>query len=706
MSSAGAPSTPEERKEWRWALVLFVSLLALSMWLTSRGWDNGNLPGHEFRQTQTALSALFIQRENNFSPAYPTPILGAPWSAPMEFPLYQWMVVGLSNLTDLPLVQAGRAVSAFWLYVAVAALWPLLGRLGLSRPRRLTVMGLVLTCPLYVFYARGFLIETTELAFALWFLAAFTRYMAGDRLRWLPLVSALGVLAGLVKVTTFMVILIPAGWLTVLEMYRARSGGWWASLQAGLWGVAAILLPVLATVQWTFYADAVKSANLSAQFLRSGNMTTFNFGTAENRFAAETLAGHWRNLTQSIASPLLLLTGLALALTVARSRWRPILFCVVCYALPLVIFPTLYAWHDYYSVANAVLLLVGLGLAVSALFDGRRPWIAWLVILALHFSQLWIYRTNYLPMQMAVSPGGSDMTKAVRLMSNPDESIIVAGFDWDSAVAFYSQRKALMIRMGMERDWFYLHDAFKAQRGQNFTIFIGRGNHREDSDLIRLLGEYFQIDPRPLFRWQDTTVYVRTDRRGVMADALRRHREQLQTVELDPSTANEDFVIVDREMRTDALLQVDQEIMSLFQPRPWKFYHQFGSGFAEEEGRKVLLVHPNSRLWFQEPKGAVVIRLECCLMANAYADSVPAPDRSDGVEFYIEREKTDGTRERLASLLLEPATKPGDRGFHVLEVPAWIGEGESVVIGNNAGPRGSMARDWAAISSIRIRPAN
>lgn len=693
-----------DRREWRIAAALFCLLLVLSGWVISRGWTNGNLPGHEFRQTQTALSALFIQRDGHYALAYPTPILGAPWAVPMEFPLYQWMVVALSNQTGWPIIQAGRAVSAFWLYVAVAALWPLLGRLGLAPARRLVAMGFVLTCPLYIFYARAFMIETFELALGLWFLAAFARYISGSYLRWLPVVAALGVLAGIVKVTTFIVLLVPAGYLTLLEMQRARKQGWWPAVQPGLWGVAAILLPVVATVWWTRYADAAKTLNFSAHFLRSDATREFIFGTADNRFAADTLAGHWRNLTQSIAAPALLVTALVLALTLARSRWRQIVFCVVCYALPLVIFPTLYSWHDYYSIANAVLLLAGLGVAVGSLLDLRQQWLAWLVLIALHGAQIWMHHEKYLPMQVNPSPGGSDMTKAVRMMTDPDESMIVAGFDWDSSIAFYAQRKAFMIRRGMEQDWTYLHQAFKSQQGQRFTVFVGRGKHRDDPTLLKLLDEYFQIDPRPLFRWQDTTVYGRRDRRAVMVDALRRAGDKLYLVFLDPETNSEDFSIVNREVRTDALLLEQQAIMKLFQPHPWKFYHQFGSAFAEEKGRKVLLAHPNTRMWFQGAKGVNIVRVEFCVLAGAYSDDVAPSDRSDGVEFYLEREGGDGTRERLSAIYLNPAKNPADRGFHVLEVPVWLGEGQSVIVGNNAGPNNSLARDWAAFASIRITP--
>lgn len=68
---------------------IFAAALCFHAWGTTRGWYQPNLMGMEFRQTQTAMSALFIQREHNFSLAYPTPVVGAPWSIPLEFPLYQ-----------------------------------------------------------------------------------------------------------------------------------------------------------------------------------------------------------------------------------------------------------------------------------------------------------------------------------------------------------------------------------------------------------------------------------------------------------------------------------------------------------------------------------------------------------------------------------------------------------------------------------------
>src|SRR5688572_3944966 len=129
--------------------LLFAALLVFSAWGISVGWKNLSLPGCEFRQAQTALSALFIQRDRDFSLAYPTPVLGKPWSVPMEFPLYQWTVVLLSDATDMSLTSAGRTVSAVCFYLSLPAFYLLLARLGLNGTQRLLGLGFILTCPLY-----------------------------------------------------------------------------------------------------------------------------------------------------------------------------------------------------------------------------------------------------------------------------------------------------------------------------------------------------------------------------------------------------------------------------------------------------------------------------------------------------------------------------------------------------------------------------
>ncbi|MES1168879.1 MAG: glycosyl transferase, partial [Oleiharenicola lentus] len=165
---------PNQSRQENWLLAgVFCAALVFHAWGASVGWNNLNLPGCEFRQTQTAISAHFILQEHNYSLAYPTPVLGKPWSIPMEFPLYQWTVAKLVETTGWTLTQAGRAVSLVCFYLTLPALYLLLRRLGLAWARALMVLGFVLCCPLYIFYARSFLIETMAWMFGAWFLLGY-----------------------------------------------------------------------------------------------------------------------------------------------------------------------------------------------------------------------------------------------------------------------------------------------------------------------------------------------------------------------------------------------------------------------------------------------------------------------------------------------------------------------------------------------------
>ena len=64
---------------------------------------------------------------------------------------------------------------------------------------------LVLTAPVFIYYSRAILIESTALCFSLWFLYGFIRLSKSAHWGWYLLTLICGSLAAVVKVTTFMV---------------------------------------------------------------------------------------------------------------------------------------------------------------------------------------------------------------------------------------------------------------------------------------------------------------------------------------------------------------------------------------------------------------------------------------------------------------------------------------------------------------------
>ena len=78
------------KDKWLNLLVFFSSAVALIVWFGSIG--QPLIDRHEFRQTQTALTALFLEFNARSFVNYETPVLGAPWSIPFEFPFFQFLL--------------------------------------------------------------------------------------------------------------------------------------------------------------------------------------------------------------------------------------------------------------------------------------------------------------------------------------------------------------------------------------------------------------------------------------------------------------------------------------------------------------------------------------------------------------------------------------------------------------------------------------
>ena len=190
--------------------LLMVALL-VHFHLARQGWENPGLLGHGFRQAQTAL-AIEAMRQDGFRLDYATPVLGKPWSIPMEFPLYQWLAVRAGELTGWPTAQSGRAVSLAAFYLTLPALWLVLRLAGAGRGRACLLLLPVLATPVYLFYSRAVLIESLALAGSAWFLACALGYRRDGGVRWLLGAWLAGTVAALVKGTTWAVFRCRGRW--------------------------------------------------------------------------------------------------------------------------------------------------------------------------------------------------------------------------------------------------------------------------------------------------------------------------------------------------------------------------------------------------------------------------------------------------------------------------------------------------------------
>lgn len=689
----------ENRHEARLFLGVFFAALIAHACFTFYNLKMPFLPGHEFRQSQTALITRYIDRQNNFSPIYEQPLLGKPWvGLILEFPAYQWGVVGLSRATGWPHFLSARVISITAFYLSLPALALLLGRMGLSWPRRGFVLALVLMCPVYIFYTRAFLIDATEFMFCAWFTAAFVETMNTRRWPWLLLAMAAGTAAALIKGFMLMIWLMPAGAYGAWLLWRDwRSGAaWTVPLRTLGWGIATVALPFAALEWWIKVTDPIKEAHPSAWIFTSKNLSLGNWGFLQ--FSKVFSVQLWQTLferwSEAIMPPWLIFAGLLAGMAALPTvRWR-LLAVTGVFFLSQVLFPFAYAYQDYYYYSCAIFVVAGFGLALLALWDSRAPrWLAVAVMCVPVGAMVKTYWDHYRPQQAVVAEGWTTFTMAINDLTPPNSVIVVAGWDWAAMMPYYSDRRALMIRNGLEFDRKYLERAFADLANEDVSVLVVGGKVRENRAFIDYALERLDMERVPMFS-QENYGEVYMPRRYAVGAYVRltnsRERYGRETHLPDRPAG---------ERRPIELSEVQgRNSFPMIMPAPFRSDLEFGLLPGDYNGDSVLSAHTDSFVWVKPPPGAREILWEFGFFDAAWSKE---GDKTNGIEFVVTAEIPDHPPREIFRRLLEPANNPKDRGLQSERIAYTPQAGETLRFAALA--NGSKAYDWGFWRRIEVK---
>ena len=427
---------------------LFLACLTFCLFAASRDWHQTLLEDQPFRQTQTAITTYYMI---GHAPklAYETPVVGPPWAIPYEFPLYQWLVALLVSVGHTALDPTGRLVSLAFFLAGLAAVYRLLGEMGLGREKRLVVLSLLLVSPYYVYWSRSFLIESTAFCFGMWYLALGVAFLKMPRKATGLGALAAGTLGALVKVTTFAGFFLGVflAWAFLwLTSYRARRP-WSALWRAGLRYLAITVPPVIIVLWWTRFADGQKELNSIGHYLTSQALMVWHFGTWRQRLDGVT----WERLYlwYNPALGQLACLGVCLPALCVAGRRREILACLILGLSGPLVFTSLYFHHEYYLYASLAFFVAAIAFALIALWERGGVWRRTgqaLLVLVIGLG-LYRYYDTYYPRQQsrARTQWLAEVFQDVQKVSRRDDVVLVVGCDWDSAIPYYSRRRALMI---------------------------------------------------------------------------------------------------------------------------------------------------------------------------------------------------------------------------------------------------------------------
>jgi hypothetical protein len=511
-ASSRASSMAAIARGWMVERALFATMVGVVLttaYVTFRFADQPILEAHGFRQTQTALTAYWLDR-NGLSLDYQTPVAGAPWAIPYELPIYQALAAAASRLTGLPLTNAGRIVSWLFLVAGVPFVFSTASKLRLPRSTALIVASLWLSSPLYAFWGRSFMIETAALFFTLGALpfaidlidgATDTRSVAGA--------TSFFVLAALQKVTTWAPTFVVVGLCWLMAEWRRRRAGSRpaASLVAPM---VAFGVPVVVAAAWTKHAESVRSLNAFGAQMSSDALRFWTFGDSAQRFSSALYVDViWNRLFRETLGgvPGLVLIAAALAFR-ADPRIRALLLLSMgTLLLHLFTFTNLHIVHAYYQMSCGFFGSAALGIAIggwlprNAKHELAAPAAALLVVATnfAHFrNDYWAILTKPFPVLQTRT---LFLAEALKRYTAPESAFVAFGYDWNSELAFYAERRSFTVP-----DWFWQHErAWRSPESYVGRARVGaivacpsQGGPSRDDVVRRYLSErrwsYLEID--------------------------------------------------------------------------------------------------------------------------------------------------------------------------------------------------------------------
>jgi hypothetical protein len=395
-----------------------------------------------------------------------------------------------------------------------------------------------------------------------------------------------------------------------------------------------------------------------------------------------------------------LIGGCVLALLGARHRWRELGLCVGVFTAALVAFPILYAYHEYYYIANAVLLMIALGLVLVALAESPCPrWLVALAVVTVVAGQAYAYFDRYYPVQSAISPGGDGLTQSLRALTEPNEVIVVTGQDWNAMTPYYSQRRALMLRRDVEFDPAQADRALANLAGEKIGALVIAGPLDGHEWLIQRLVAR-GLDPTPLYLWRDVSVFLPAARRQLNADRL--EENAFFEVHFAPGVQPPHGYPLNAWWEVKNLWRTDKENFDGMTPTPVRFLSTFGLTLERAAGRMDFGAHPVTRLVFALPAGRHVLHTTVQFSPDAYRDDLAETEATDGVEITLSALTAAGTSRVLDTRIVDPRHRAADRGRKPLRIEFTLPQAGEVELFIGPGPAGRSTRDWVMLGRLVI----
>ncbi|MBF0457270.1 MAG: hypothetical protein HQK99_05180 [Nitrospirae bacterium] len=506
------------------AEVVFSALLLCSLLVRAVNIASPILEEHAFRQTQTAITIWTFVEEGISFFSYQTPVFGPPWQAPFEFPLFQ-AAAALIVKAGIPNIDiAARLTNIFFFYLSAFFLFMLCGRFFRERGITFTIVLCYVLSPYTIFWSRASMIDYASLAFALGYFYFFLQVLEEDG-GLFTLAGALisGTLGYLIKITTMPTVVFPLSYFIVKQLwnnYNKTGGGLLCYVLREkivlIKLLIAIVLPFAAGYLWTIHADNVKRASLFTEWLTSEHLEGWNYGTWQQRGQWSSWMAIFGYLKPFIPFTFFLVPAGLVFVIKHPGRYMEFIYSSLFGTLMTVlIFFNLYLVHNYYSMAATPFLAITAGFAIYHILfvllkdkKGTKALHLKGCIAAASLGLLVYFyigtAREYLTYPLIINNySASTIGDFLKVITPPDEYIIITDHMWNPSILYYCRRKGFMI----DKDHDYGRRQLTFFKEHKFTTIVTIHDYPE---LLSNWRYVLKIKPQG-YRIADYNIYKVTD---------------------------------------------------------------------------------------------------------------------------------------------------------------------------------------------------
>lgn len=274
-----------------------------------------------------------------------------------------------------------------------------------------------------------------------------------------------------------------------------------------------------------------------------------------------------------------------------------------------------------------------------------------------------------------------------------EDVILIYGWDWNSLIPYYAERRAIMAPGTREHEFKTLDQILANLPPRRIAaMLVKKDAFNATPRFIRERATRFGLFPLPFATSPDGDLYLPEK---ILGQADRQIAGQKYATVNFPTDRS--VLPLDDGLKEADLSGLD---LSFLTPSPVRARSLFGLSLSEINDRPVLNAHAPSELTIMPPAGATRLTAEFGLAEGAYSGEGPL---TDGVGVSILEIKPDGSPQRiLFQRELDPVRNPADRGMQQIDLPITEPVAGPLIFRIDPGPKENLVKDWACWTRIEI----